>query len=154
MFEDKFLDKFDVPRISQQMFLEIIGPSDFLPIDVYKKWSMEVMRNNVDWSTRQDFNDVERQVRVMVSTDNSRCSHSAVNGKLYRMRKTESFRKILEAAAKDFKVPARSAKFFIAYSFNRVHSDNYIRDFRESLSLFEHNTYIDIKLRIQRGDQH
>ena len=70
------------------------------------------------------------------------------------MRKTESFRKILEAAAKDFKVPARSAKFFIAYSFNRVHSDNYIRDFRESLSLFEHNTYIDIKLRIQRGDQH
>ena len=160
MFEDKFLDKIDVKRISQQMFLEIIGPSDFLPIDVYKEWSMEVMRNNVDWSTRQDFNDVERQVRVMVSTDNSRHSHSPVNGKLYRMRKTESFRKIIDAAAKDFNVPARNAKFFIfipfhiSYTFIRVHSDNYIRDFRESLALFEHNTYIDIKLRIQRGDQH
>ena len=153
MFEDKFLDKFDVPRISQQMFLEIIGPSDFLPIDVYKEWSMEVMRNNVDWSTRQDFNGVQVRVMVSISTDNNR-HFTPSNGKLYTMRKNESFRKIIETASKDFKVPARSAKFFIAYSFNRVHSDNYIRDFRESLSLFEHYTYIDIKLRIQRGDQH
>merc|ERR1719192_987034 len=127
MFEDKFLDKFDVEHISQQMFLEIIGPSDFLPIDVYKEWSMEVMRNNVDWSTRQDFNDVERQVRVFVSTDRH---FTPSNGKLYTMRKTESFRKIIETASKDFKVPARSAKFFIGCTCNRVHSDNYIRDFR------------------------
>ena len=145
MFEDNFLDKFDVKRISQKMFLEFIGPSDFLPTDVYKDWSMEVMRKNVDWSTRQDFNDVSRQLHVLVSMDSRNAKH-------YMMRKAESFRKVIESAAQYFKVPLRSAKFFLVHTFIRVRSDNYIGDFLESLSLFQHGQNY-VQLTLERGDQ-
>ena len=145
MFEDNFLDKFDVKRVSQNMFLEFIGPSDFLPTDVYKDWSMEVMRKNVDWSTRQDFNDVSRQLHVLVSMDSRNAKH-------YMMRKAESFRKVIESAAQYFKVPLRSAKFFLVHTFIRVRSDNYIGDFRESLSLFQYGQNY-VQLTLERGDQ-
>ena len=145
MFEDNFLDKFDAKRISQKMFLEFIGPSDFLPTDVYKDWSMEVMRKNVDWSTRQDFNDVSRQLHVLVSMDSRNAKH-------YMMRKAESFRKVIESAAQYFKVPLRSAKFFLVHTFIRVRSDNYIGDFRESLSLFQYGQNY-VQLTLERGDQ-
>jgi len=134
------------------MFLDFIGPSDFLPTDVYKDWSMEVMRNDVDWSTRQDFNDSDRQLRVLVSMEK--------NGeewrKQYWMRKAESFRKVLEAAAKDFKVPLRMAKFSIKHPDFQlnipVRSNSYIGDFRESLGLFQHGQN-SVKLKLKRSDQ-
>ena len=124
IFEDKFLDKFDVKRISPNMFVEFIGPSDFLPTAVYKEWSMEVMKNNVDEGTRQDFNDLERQLCVVVKM----CYTE--NEKHYRMKKVETFRKVLKAAAEDFNVPLRFAEFKLTHSNIPVTSDNYFEDYQ------------------------
>ena len=140
IFEDKFLDKFDVKRISPNMFVKFIGPSDFLPTAVYKEWSMEVMKNDVAGGTRQDFNDLSRQLRVEVKM----CSR---NEKHYRMRKVQTFRKVLEAAAKAFNVPLRFAEFKLARSNIRVTSDNYFEDFRESLCPIQfRQNYIELIL--------
>ena len=102
---------------------------------------MEVMKNDVAGGTRQDFNDLGRQLRVEVKMYSR-------NEKHYRMRKVETFRKVMEAAAKDFNVPLRFAEFKLAHSNIRVTSDNYFEDFRDSPGLiqFGQNT---IKLILQ-----
>ena len=101
---------------------------------------MEVMKNDVAGGTRQDFNDLSRQLRVEVKM----CSR---NEKHYRMRKVQTFRKVLEAAAKAFNVPLRFAEFKLARSNIRVTSDNYFEDFRESLCPIQfRQNYIELIL--------
>ena len=67
-----------------------------------------------------------------------------------------SGRKVLEAAAKDFKVPLRRAKFSIKHPDFQlnipVRSNSYIGDFRESLGLFQHGQN-SVKLKLKRSDQ-
>ena len=89
---------------------------------------MEVMKKEEDEGTRQDFNDLERQLCVVVNFDYTE------NEKHYRMKKVETFRKVLKAAAEDFNVPLRFAEFKLTHSNIPVTSDNYFEDYRERAS--------------------
>ena len=48
IFEESFIEKFDVRRISHNMFKEVIVTSGFLPVHLYNKWAMKVMENKFD----------------------------------------------------------------------------------------------------------
>ena len=56
IFEESFIEKFDVRRISHNMFKEVIVTSGFLPVHLYNRWAMKVMENKFDDDlTRENF---------------------------------------------------------------------------------------------------
>ena len=56
IFEESFLEKFDVRRISHNMFKEVIVTSGFLPVHLYNRWALKVMENKFDDDlTRENF---------------------------------------------------------------------------------------------------
>lgn len=51
-FQHYFADKIIVKNVSQDTFLEDIGPSNFLSPELFKNWTFEVMKNKVLDATR------------------------------------------------------------------------------------------------------
>ena len=51
-FQEKFADKIVVKNISEDTFLNIIGPSNYLSNEMFKAWTFEVLKNKVKAASR------------------------------------------------------------------------------------------------------
>lgn len=51
-FQEKFADKIIVKNVSEDTFLNDIGPSNFLSPDIFKNWTFEIMKSKVKDASR------------------------------------------------------------------------------------------------------
>merc|ERR1719443_1722033 len=51
-FQEKFSERIIVKNISEETFLNIIGPSSFLSNEMFKNWTFEVMKSKVKAASR------------------------------------------------------------------------------------------------------
>jgi len=56
LFQEKFAEKVMVKNISQNSFINVIGSSNYLSADMFRKWTFDVMRNKTEDATRLAIN--------------------------------------------------------------------------------------------------